>query len=124
MTKGKLVLVPFPFDDLSATKVRPAVCLTDPIGAHRHVVLAFISSQIPGVPLPTDLVLRSGDPDFSATGLRGNSVLRLHRMMTVSTALIQRELGTLSAALQAAVEHRLVSLFQLPIAPDDPAVKP
>jgi len=31
MTKGKVVLVPFPFDDLSATKVRPAVCLTGPI---------------------------------------------------------------------------------------------
>jgi hypothetical protein len=32
MTKGKVVLVPFPFDDLSTTKVRPAVCLTEPIG--------------------------------------------------------------------------------------------
>ena len=32
MLKGKIVLVPFPFDDLSATKVRPAVCLTDSIG--------------------------------------------------------------------------------------------
>jgi len=30
MTKGKVVLVPFPFDDLSTAKVRPAVCLTEP----------------------------------------------------------------------------------------------
>lgn len=30
MTKGKVVLVPFPFDDLTADKVRPALCLTDP----------------------------------------------------------------------------------------------
>jgi len=34
MTKHKVVLVPFPFDDLSSTKVRPAVCLTDLIGPH------------------------------------------------------------------------------------------
>jgi mRNA interferase MazF len=47
MTKGKVVLVPFPFDDLSTTKVRPAVCLTHPIGPYRHVILAFITSQIP-----------------------------------------------------------------------------
>ncbi len=47
MTRGKVVLVPFPFDDLSTTKVCPAVCLTNPIGPHRHVVLAFISSRIP-----------------------------------------------------------------------------
>jgi hypothetical protein len=33
--KYKVVLVPFPFDDLSSSKVRPAVCLTDPIGPHR-----------------------------------------------------------------------------------------
>jgi ABC-type uncharacterized transport system ATPase subunit len=35
MIRGKLVLVPFLFDDLSATKVRPAVCLTEPIGPRR-----------------------------------------------------------------------------------------
>ncbi|MCD4798846.1 MAG: hypothetical protein K8R19_07550, partial [Methanosarcinales archaeon] len=27
MMKGKVVLVPFPFDNLSTTKVRPAICL-------------------------------------------------------------------------------------------------
>ncbi len=29
MMRGKIVLLPFPFDDFSATKVRPALCLTD-----------------------------------------------------------------------------------------------
>lgn len=57
MTRGKVVLIPFPFDDLSATKVRPAVCLTNPIGPHRHVILAFISSQISPDLLETDIVL-------------------------------------------------------------------
>ena len=47
MMKGKVVLVSFPFDDLSAGKVRPAVCLTDPIGQHRHVILAFVTSELP-----------------------------------------------------------------------------
>lgn len=42
-TRGKVVLVPFPFDDLSATKLRPAVCLTEPIGTNRHVVVDLIS---------------------------------------------------------------------------------
>ena len=44
MPRGKIVLVPFPFDGLSSAKVRPALCLTDPIGPHRHVVLAFITA--------------------------------------------------------------------------------
>ena len=70
MTKYKVVLVSFPFDDLSATKVRPAVCLTEPIGSHRHVVLAFITSRVPVEPLTTDLILDASQPDFSLSGLR------------------------------------------------------
>lgn len=58
MTKDKVVLVPFPFDDLSAAKVRPAVCLTDPVGPHRHVILAFITSRIPADLMETELLLR------------------------------------------------------------------
>ncbi len=86
MTIGKIVLVPFPFDDLSEEKVRPAVCLTEPVGSHRHVVLAFITSRTPNDLLETDVVLDSNHPDFKATGLRVSSTLRLHRLMTVTTA--------------------------------------
>lgn len=35
--RAKVVLVRFPFDDLSATKVRPALCLTEPIGLHERM---------------------------------------------------------------------------------------
>ena len=113
MTKGKVVLVPFPFDDLSTVKLRPAVCLTDPIGLHRHVVLAFITSRVPTDPLESDVVLDSSQADFAITGLRVASTLRLHRLMTVTTALIRRELGQLSPRLEAEVTGRLQKLFQL-----------
>jgi mRNA interferase MazF len=113
MTRNKVVLVPFPFDDLSSSKVRPAVALTEPVGLHRHVILAFITSQIPAEPLPTDLVLDAGDPDFGTTGLRVSSTLQLHRLMTLTTALIQRELGELSPRLQREAQERLRSLFGL-----------
>jgi hypothetical protein len=79
MTKGKLVLVPFPFDDFSATKVRPALCLTDPIGSFRHVVLAFLTSQPVAPLLDTDLELEPSHPDFPTTGLNGRGTIRLHR---------------------------------------------
>ena len=83
MTKGKVVLVPFPFDDLTVNKVRPAVCLTDPVGSHRHVIVAFVSSQIPQTPSATDVVFDPGRNDFAAAGLRVASVLRLHRLVTL-----------------------------------------
>ena len=113
MTKGKVVLVPFPFDDLSTAKVRPAVCLTNPIGIYRHVVLAFITSRISSHPAKSDLVLDVQDADFSATGLRVSSALRLHRLMTVTMSIIQRELGKLSPRMQAEVDIKLRDLFDL-----------
>ena len=113
MTKGKVVLVPFPFDDLSAAKVRPAVCLNDPVGPHRHVILAFITSRIPADLMETDIVLDTSQLDFATTGLRVSSTLRLHRLMTASTSLILRELGELSPDMQAQVADKLRELFGL-----------
>ncbi len=109
----RVVLIPFPFDDLSGTKVRPAVCLTDALGAHRHTVVAFITSSVPTALEPTDIVLAPGTPDFAATGLRGRSALRLHRLVTVSTAIILRQLGVLRPNVQAQVQQRLRTLFAL-----------
>jgi mRNA interferase MazF len=113
MTKGKVVLVPFPFDDLSITKVRPALCLTDPIGSYRHVVLAFITSTIPADLMETDFVIDSTHADFGMTGLRVSSTLRLHRLMTVTTSLIARELGNISSDMQNKVDEKLRKLFKL-----------
>ncbi|OQB81171.1 MAG: hypothetical protein BWX87_00956 [Bacteroidetes bacterium ADurb.Bin123] len=47
MIKNSVVLVPFPFDDNSIAKLRPALCLTSETGEYNHVIIAFISSKIP-----------------------------------------------------------------------------
>lgn len=112
MIKGKLVLVPFPFDDLSSDKLRPAVCLTNPIGSHHHVVLSFITSRIPDEVLETDIVIDSKRDDFSITGLHVSSAVRLHRLMTVTTSLIQREIGNLSSQMEVEVSEKLPKLFE------------
>ena len=113
MIRSKVVLVPFPFDDLSGSKVRPAACLTNPVGPHRHVVLAFITSRVPAQPLATDVLLEEGDPGFKATGLRVSSTLQLHRLMTANTALIRRELGFLPEGKWQEVVTGLHHLFDL-----------
>jgi len=105
--------VPFPFDDLSAAKLRPAVCLTEPIGPNRHVVVAFITSREMSDLLLTDIALPVNHPRFQTTGLRVNSVLRLHRLITLSTKIIQRELGRLSPNLEREPAEKLSMLFSL-----------
>ncbi len=113
MTKEKIVLVPFPFDDLSASKVRPALCLTNSIGEYRHVIVAFITSQQPNDISNTDVMIEAADSDFVTTGLRVTSVLRLHRLTTLPMSLIQRELGSLSASLRKQFTAKLTKLFDL-----------
>ena len=111
--RHRVVLVPFPFDDLSGSKVRPAVCLTDAVGAYRHVVLAFITSTVPPRLEPTDVLFEPGSADFARSGLRVHSALRIHRMVTMSATIIQRQLGALTPNLQAQVQQRLRALFAI-----------
>ena len=113
MIKGKVVLVPFPFDDLSSTKVRPAVCLTQPIGQHRHVIVAFVTSRIPEEAHETDVVLDAASEGFSSIGLRVSSTVRLHRLMTVSSSIILRELGSLPKTMQNTIDQKIRILFGL-----------
>lgn len=111
--KYRIVLVPFPFDNLSSSKVRPALSLSDEIGPHQHLILAFITSRIPANILDTDLVLNTTDADFAMTGLKLTSTIRLHRLMTVSAQIIQFELGDLVQTHQSIVESKLRELFNL-----------
>ncbi len=111
--KNSIVLVPFPFDDLSTTKVRPALCLTERLGSHDHVVVAFITSQVLGELDPTDIVIEPTDEDFAQTGLRVALAIRLHRLMTLSIRIVRRKLGTLPEALQQRTQEGLRQLFDL-----------
>ena len=111
MIKYKVVLLPFPFDDLSSVKVRPVVCLTEKIGPYEHTIVAFITSKIPTDFLASDIVLDSQHPEFASLGLKVTSALRLHRLMTIHTSLIQRELGMVPAAFQTEIREKLKQLF-------------
>ena len=99
----KVVLIQFPFDDLSSSKVRPAYCLTGAIGAYEHIIFALITSRIPKAPLTTDIILQSDTPDFINSGLRQPSTLRLDHLVTLRQAMIRRELGSLTSDTQASI---------------------
>jgi mRNA interferase MazF len=113
MIKNKIVLVPFPFDDLSGRKLRPAVCLSEKISPYNHVIVAFITSKIPADISNSDVILNIEHPDFNKTGLKVSSAIRLHRLLTISSKIIKRELGYLPDTLQDEVSEKLRKLFDL-----------
>ncbi len=110
--KYKVVLVPFPFDDLSSSKLRPAVCLTNSIGIYNHVICAFITSNLSAKIEPSDILLLLNDPGLTLTGLKVNSAIRLHRLVTIPERLILRILGELPLTTIEEVQTKLKRLFE------------
>jgi mRNA interferase MazF len=112
MIKNSIVLVPFPFDDFSASKVRPALCLTSEIGKYNHVIIAFISSIIPEELLESDLTIEKQSQNSLGTGLRVDSVIRLHKMVTIPKSLIKRKLGVINNSLAVEIKRKIGQLFE------------
>ncbi|MBF2066540.1 MAG: type II toxin-antitoxin system PemK/MazF family toxin [Calothrix sp. C42_A2020_038] len=110
--KGKVVLISFPLDDLSSMKARPAVCLTNPIGANQHITLALITSMIPSELLETDIVINKNHPDFAISGLHKASTIRLDHLITLRQSLIMRELGKFSEETQQEILEKLLNFLR------------
>ncbi|MDV2480846.1 type II toxin-antitoxin system PemK/MazF family toxin [Methanoculleus sp. Wushi-C6] len=108
--KGKIVLIPFPFTDLTAAKLRPALVLHE---GDRDVVLAFISSKTHAGTGPAEIMVAASHPGFLKSGLKVDSVIRLDKIATVLKDLMVGELGELDEDLRAEVNVRLTALFKL-----------
>lgn len=95
MIKNSIVLVPFPFDDFSSLKVRPALCFTSEIEKYHHVIIAFISSKVAPDLCGCDIIVHKNTEFWEGTGLATDSVIRLHKIVAVPRQLIKRKLGAL-----------------------------
>jgi mRNA interferase MazF len=109
MIKNSIVLVPFPFDDFSFSKVRPALCLTAEIGKYDHIIIAFISSKIPDDLNDSDLIIRR---ESEGTGLTVDSVIRLHKIVTIPKSLIKRKLGNINNDMEVEIIGKIRRLFE------------
>lgn len=111
--KHKIVLVPFPFEDFSTTKVRPALCLSGPFGKFEHVIVAFISSKLNDQLEETELEINPMVDQWQKTGLVTKSILKLHKMVTLPKNLILRELGMFPQDKKHELDHKIKEIFGL-----------
>lgn len=105
---GDIILVPFPFTDLTGDKIRPALILTL-IGS--EAIIAMISSRLDQKKWSSDLDLITDDPDFAATGLKIGSRIRLSKLATIETKIIIGQLGFLKQKQRQQVDKKLAKLF-------------
>ena len=109
--RDKILLVPFPFDDFLKSKLRPCICLTEPIGKFDHIIVAFITSKPETNPSDYDIQILESDPDFESTGLLVSSCIRLYRLLTIPISLVERELGILPEDTSKLMSKKLMQLF-------------
>ena len=104
LQKGDVVLIPFPYADLTATKTRPAVILSSQtfMSAERRMTVAGITSNIAAHRNPTSYTL----PDWAGAGLKKPSAVTAW-LATLSANLVQFKLGRLTAREMREVEKRL-----------------
>lgn len=102
---GTVVLVPFPFSDLSASKLRPAVILAD---AGRG---DWICAQITSNPYSDPAAIALAEADFSSGSLARTSYARPGKLFTANESLFHRSVATLDEAALKRVLAAVIALF-------------
>jgi len=95
MKTGDIVLIPFPFSELTQVKIRPAVVITETKDKYKDLVLAAISSQVPSSLSAAEIIIR---PD-SLNGLRTASIIKVDRIFTLKSEKVVAQIGRLSLKL-------------------------
>ena len=105
MKKGDIVLIPFPFTNLSGQKNRPALVL---VSSSEDLTVAFITTQLKWAD-QHDLTVEPS----TANGLKAVSLIRLSKMSTIDKNLALGKLGSLTTPELDVVNRNLLTLFQL-----------
>ena len=105
MKKGDVVLIKFPFTDLSGSKLRPALVL---IETGNDVLVAFITSVLSEKFTGDVSLVKSVE-----NGLKKDSVLRLSKLATLSKELIAGKIGNFTTEELTKVNRGLREIFQI-----------
>ena len=110
-SQGDVVLVPFPFTDLSAIKQRPALVLSPDRSneVRPDLVVAAITSQIPTTP-GDDEVLLSGN-ELKEAGLPKPSIIKLGKIFTIQ-GLIRKKIGHVSDSKRGEILEKLMQFLR------------
>jgi mRNA interferase MazF len=109
----EIYLASFPFGDTAGMKLRPVLTLTGALAPVPEVLVAYVSSVIPNVLLPSDIVLDPTTAEHKSTNLKTKSALRLHKLATIHGSAIVRRIGSLSATTISEVDQKLRTLLGL-----------
>lgn len=104
--KGDVVVVPFPFSDLSSSKKRPALVVAQLTGD--DVILCQITTPARA----DEYSIPLSSVDFDSGGLNHDSHIRPNRLFTADSSIVAYLAGKLLPGKITAVIDRIIEILQ------------
>ncbi len=104
--KGSIVVVPFPFSDLTQSKKRPAFVVAELEG--NEAVLCQITSK----KRKDGYSIAIADNDFKEGSLHKESNIRPNKLFTADVSIIQYKVGTLKESKTNTILEKIVKIIQ------------
>ena len=102
---GDVVVVPFPFSDLTQSKRRPALVIAELTG--KDVILCQITSQW----INDEYAIIIDDKDFDEGSLKQRSHIRPNRIFTADSSIILYSVGCLKKKRIVDVIDKLIEIL-------------
>ncbi len=103
---GDVVLIPFPYSDLSQTKRRPALVIAD-VGMGD-----FVLCQITSKSYADRLAIPLSESDFVEGGLKRESFVRFGKVFTANSSIISGVAGRLNPVKMSEVLDAVVDILR------------
>ncbi len=109
--RGDVVLVPFPFTDLTTTKQRPALIISSNAYNERHadVIVVAITSRPPRT-TSEDVIILSQE-EIKTGGLLKASNIIVGKIVTLDQRIIRRKIGRLSASTRKKLQTKIAAIL-------------
>lgn len=108
MKKGDIVLLPFPFSELTEVKVRPAIVIGFTADKYKDVIVCAISSVIPKKINDNEIIITSN----SRNGLRVDSIIKADRIVTIKKESVIAKIGSLNKDQSSALKNKLKEILK------------
>jgi len=103
---GSVVLVPFPFSDLSRSKLRPAVVLAS--AGRDDIILCQVTSN----PYSDNSAIELGSSDFTSGSLQRTSYARPGKFFTANADLVVSDVGKLCDGVRDRIVEAVIAMLR------------
>jgi len=107
--QGDILLIPFPYSDLSATKQRPVLVVSNSTynSVNQDIIVVAITSNITS----REYLVRITSEDLEEGNLRMESGIRTDKIYTLSGRIVNKKFGHLKPNRMLEVKQLIKKLF-------------